>query len=569
MTTTDGSSQPAPARAPSRDDGWPEVEVALLRASAADVERGAANAKRDAAAAVQALQRFRGRRAIRVADRLHRAARPLAVARRSAGGRDATGPVQPPRPQPDTPDPAEFRRRFLHALDQPGGPGVVIESAAEREPAAGRVASRGSDAAQPATTVQPATAARLAADAGWRIVPAADAAVRLIDRSDGWSVGRPRGPVLVALVDNAADWLDCAWLSEADLVVVPDAATAAALRERFAVAPQLAGSGEGLRAALRRWTEGYRIGIAIGIPSWEVAPTWGDLHFARDLQRQLERAGYATRIHILPEWADAAAARDDAAIHLFGLSVREPLPGQRTILWVISHPERVTPSLLARADRVYVASDRAVERFASLTAAPVTALHQATEPERFRPDRSGPAHDVLFVGNTRGVRRTMIEWLVPTKMDLAIYGRGWARQIGASPHIRGEHIPNDQVHRWYASAAVVLNDHWPDMREHGFLSNRLYDALAAGAFVVSDAVPGVEEEFDGGVVTADSGGKLRATIHAALGDPAWRRRIAERGRRAVLARHTFAVRAGSILHDLAGDLGDAPQRSRDVGDDGR
>ena len=569
MTRSEASAQPArtaagtPPPTAAADGRWPDAELALLRASAADAERAAAATRCDAAAAVQALRRFRGRRAIRVANRLHRAARPLARLRSAAGERQASGPVRPPRPQAGTPDPAQFRRHFLQALDQPGGPGVVIASG-------GGPGSPGANAvADPSGAEHPAAgaAARLASDAGWRIVPDADAAIRLVDRPAGWAVGGPRGPVLVALVDHAADWLECAWLNEADLIIVPDAASAAVLRQWLAVVPQVAASGQALRGALRRWAEGYRIGIAIGIPSWEVAPVWGDLHFARDLQRQFERAGFATRIHLLPEWSDAAAARDDVAIHLFGLSEREPLPGQRTILWVISHPERVSPRLLGRADRVYVASDRAAARFASATAAPVTALHQATEPERFRPDRTGPAHEVLFVGNTRGVRRTIIEWLVPTTMDLAIYGRGWTRQIGPSPHIRDEHVPNDQVPGWYASAAVVLNDHWPDMREHGFLSNRLYDALAAGAFVVSDAVPGVEDEFDGGVVTVASGGELRATLQAALADPGWRRRIAERGRRAVLERHTFAARVATILADLGDDHGAALRPSRAEPDD--
>ena len=33
---------------------------------------------------------------------------------------------------------------------------------------------------------------------------------------------------------------------------------------------------------------------------------------------------------------------------------------------------------------------------------------------------------------------------------------------------------------------MVLNDHWEDMRAEGFLSNRLFDAVASGARVVTD-----------------------------------------------------------------------------------
>ena len=47
----------------------------------------------------------------------------------------------------------------------------------------------------------------------------------------------------------------------------------------------------------------------------------------------------------------------------------------------------------------------------------------------------------------------------------------------------------------YRSAGVVLNDHWPDMAKHGFLSNRLFDAAASGARVVSDDAVGIKEVF--------------------------------------------------------------------------
>jgi hypothetical protein len=296
-----------------------------------------------------------------------------------------------------------------------------------------------------------------------------------------------------------------------------------------------------------------RIGIAIGAPTWEGAPSWGDLHFARGLQRQFAARGHPTRIHILPDWADAVSARDDVAIHLFGLRERRPHAGQRTILWVISHPDKVTDRMLDEADRVYVGSDLAVPGLAARATTPVTALHQATDPDVFRVDPTGPRHAVLFVGNTRGVRREMVDWMTPTSLDLAIYGQGWETFIDEPGVIRGEHIPNGRLHRWYGAAGVVLADHWPDMRAGGFLSNRLYDVLAAGGFVISDVVAGIDEEFDGAIVTAGSGGELRWAVRDYLADPARRHELSDRGRRAVLDRHTFGHRVAAILDDLARD----------------
>ncbi len=42
---------------------------------------------------------------------------------------------------------------------------------------------------------------------------------------------------------------------------------------------------------------------------------------------------------------------------------------------------------------------------------------------------------------------------------------------------------------------MVLNDHWEDMRTSGFISNRLFDAAASGARVITDAVEGLPATF--------------------------------------------------------------------------
>lgn len=43
------------------------------------------------------------------------------------------------------------------------------------------------------------------------------------------------------------------------------------------------------------------------------------------------------------------------------------------------------------------------------------------------------------------------------------------------------------------SADILLNDHWEDMREKGFVSNRIYDGLACGAFILTDMVKAMGE----------------------------------------------------------------------------
>jgi spore maturation protein CgeB len=311
-----------------------------------------------------------------------------------------------------------------------------------------------------------------------------------------------------------------------------------------------------VRDALGQWATATRWAIRIGVPRWEEISQWGDVFFARAIQRVLERAGSPVRVQLLPEWSSPESAREDVTLHLLGLSEAPVRSGQVNLLWQISHPELATPDLYDRYDRVFVASDSFAAQLAPRCRVPVVALHQATDPERFAPVPGGPAHDLLFVANSRKVRRRIVDDLAATGRDVAIYGRGWTADLVDPRLVRGEGIPNADLARFYTAASIVLNDHWDDMRANGFLSNRLYDALAAGGFVISDDVPGIDAEFDGAVVTYHDAAELDRLIERYLADPAERRRLAERGRRAVLERHTFADRV-PILVEAARTVLDA------------
>lgn len=313
-----------------------------------------------------------------------------------------------------------------------------------------------------------------------------------------------------------------------------------------------------LQQILYDWLEASRFGICIGVPEAEQTPRWGDYHFARAIQRQLERSGHPTRIFLLPEWEEEYVAREDVIIHLFGLSEYRTRDGQLNVMWNISHPERVSLEQCEAYDAIFVASDSFAETLQSSVDVPVHGLYQATDPDRFYPDPGGPEHELLFVGNSRRVRRRIIDDLAGTSYDLAIYGADWTRDLVDQRYVRGEHVPNQELRRYYSSAMIVLNDHWDDMREHGFISNRIYDALACGAVVVSDHVEGIDEHLDGSVVTYRTRDELLAHIDRLLEDPEERQRRGRRGREVVLSEHTFAHRVRTMLDVIGPSLGQLP-----------
>jgi O-antigen biosynthesis protein len=316
-------------------------------------------------------------------------------------------------------------------------------------------------------------------------------------------------------------------------------------------ADRLAGAREreaaALRDALIEWTSATRYGLRIGVTSWDVIDRWGDYHFARGLQRSLERAGHPTRLHFLRDWTSHVAARDDVAVHLFGLKEAPTHPGQVNLLWHISHPDLATRELYDRYDHAFVASDRFADTMAEQAEVPVTALHQATDPERFRPMPGGPHHELLFVGSSRKVHRRIVDDLAGTSHDLAIYGRDWTPDLAEPRFVKGEGVQNAELARYNSAADIVLNDHWDDMRIEGFISNRVYDALACESFVISDHLPDIGPEFEGAVPTYRTRAELETLIARYLDDPAERHRLAARGRAIVLGRHTFDHRVESIL----------------------
>jgi hypothetical protein len=312
--------------------------------------------------------------------------------------------------------------------------------------------------------------------------------------------------------------------------------------------------------AERRWShDGFGAPLAISIQicpqRWDGAERWGDTHFARALADELGRHGHAARIEVVAEWDASERPPADVTIHLRGLWPYVPRRGvgrdELSVLWNISHPDLVTVAECDAFDLVLTPSARHAEQLARRTRTPVHVLEQATDPTVFFPEHD-PAHvrELVFVGNSRGIFRPILRDLLPTDHDLAVWGQGWA---GVLPDgvLAGQHLRNDAVRRAYSSAALVLNDHWSDMRAQGIVSNRVYDALACGALVVSDRLPELHERFGDTVVTYATREDLRAQIAELLADPAQRAERAAAGRARVLAQHTFRHRVDALLDALA------------------
>jgi Glycosyl transferases group 1 len=305
------------------------------------------------------------------------------------------------------------------------------------------------------------------------------------------------------------------------------------------------------RAADRRSPPARRWAITVAAPSAKVAARWGDWHLAQALAGSLRRLGQEVRLQTADQ-ADHLAGRScDVHLVLRGLHPVRRTPGQRHVLWILSHPESVTDDELAAADLVLSASPQFADHLRERTVTPVDVLLQATDHRLFRPRPPDPAHrhDVTIVAKSRDVLRPIVADALAAGLRPRIYGGGW-RGIVDPELVVAEHIDNERLPTVYSSAGVVLNDHWGTMRAWGFVSNRIFDALACRAPVISDAVDGLAELFDGAVLEYRGPAELRALVDDVLADPARARERADRGRSIILTGHTMDQRARQLSSGL-------------------
>ena len=304
-----------------------------------------------------------------------------------------------------------------------------------------------------------------------------------------------------------------------------------------------------------------RWALKIASPGTLLGDRWGDTFFGEDLAAALRRLGQRVVVDRHSAWDRPGAEHEDVNLVLRGRLPFAPLPGAINLLWVISHPDQVTTDEMRSGwDQVYSAGPAWAEQVSLRTGVRVKTLLQATDPRRFHPGAGeGAGHGVLFVGRTRGERRKVVLDAAAVSEDLAVYGDdGWEQYLEPR-FIRSDILPNVALPTAYAGARVVLNDHWDDMRRGGFLSNRLFDAAAAGARIVSDDIMGLSEIFGEQVQRYESLTELQELL--AETSSKWPTETELRDLADEIARHhSFDARARVLLDDARSQHAMRPRR---------
>ena len=291
--------------------------------------------------------------------------------------------------------------------------------------------------------------------------------------------------------------------------------------------------------------------VAVYTPNDSNNRHWGDYFFANALNESFEKAGFDSKVYERDFWYEDDC---DIVIVLRGLYEYEPQPGKINLMWNISHPDDIPLEEYEKYDAVFIASNKFANEIDDQTSTVVKPLLQCTNTNLFYPEIDGEFdNEVLFVGVTRGVFRQVVKDIIETGHDISVYGYGWDKFID-NKFIKGDFIDNDILNRAYSSCKILLNDHWDDMKDKGFISNRIFDALACEAFVISDEVATVEDVFGDVVVTYNGHEDLDKKVDYYLANDEKRKELAKKGRELVLKNHTFDSRVMEILSSLRKDV---------------
>lgn len=296
-----------------------------------------------------------------------------------------------------------------------------------------------------------------------------------------------------------------------------------------------------------------RMNILLACPRAEPGKEWGDQYFGLSLAKAVVSCGADARLEYTPRprsLPDFGAGRS-VDLFLRGKKTHHAKWGRPFFMWVISHPQSLDDKELSSAAHIFAASEWLAEDLEA-RGYPVSFLPQCTDPAIFSPEKANEElkTSVLFVGNRRlEFTRSAVQQAVDAGFPVRVWGRGWD---GFLPDgvFAGEHIPNELLGAYYASASVVLNDHAEAMSKGGFASNRVYDVLASGTELVTDGALGIPEDLRSHVHVYETPNDLGSAITRALERAAGSRAEALKVASRVRSEHTFEERAARIIEQM-------------------
>ena len=293
--------------------------------------------------------------------------------------------------------------------------------------------------------------------------------------------------------------------------------------------------------------------------------SWGDYILGQDLKSGFETIGYSVEPAYMENFYSEDASNTPIDVYMHGFIPFNPPvhPEKINVMYLyypletaqmqkyhnlknISEPDWMSLQtelwdfqLIAVASPTY---QKEIEKLGIKT----IFVPQFTNPRKFFYEYDKEAsYDILFVGRP-GYERISAKWAIESGFDVALFGEGWETQA-PKEMVKGTYIDNSELHKYYASAKIVLNDTRADMKKAGFISNRVFDVTASEGFLISDYMPEIEQFYGDSIPMFKSKEELKQLIDYYLAHPEERAKKAKKAQKITLSLFTSDLAAQKII----------------------
>ena len=248
------------------------------------------------------------------------------------------------------------------------------------------------------------------------------------------------------------------------------------------------------QALARTAFSGTQPSIAFAVYTTDLDEGRGDLYTAIGLGRELERTGFEVAYLPRERWYDLPVGTQIVVAMLETFDVTRISVDITKVAWIRNQTDRwAEQEWLALFDLVLASSDASISRLASRFAGPTAVFPIGVDAELFSGQaRSEGRHGVIATVNQWGREREVHGFLKERAPDfeLALFGhqRGMAPEL--RPYAEGP-VSFFSLPSLYRQARVVLDDFNHTTAPYGNVNSRLFEALAAGAIVLTNRGAGL------------------------------------------------------------------------------
>lgn len=312
----------------------------------------------------------------------------------------------------------------------------------------------------------------------------------------------------------------------------------------------------------------YAADVGLKISAAKPLTFWGDHILGQDLKRGLESIGYSVQPSYSENYYPRGSDESFIDIYMHGyVPFNPPRATHKTNVLYLYYPIETANakkyqnlsniqepdwySLQTEPwnfDLIAVASPTYQKEIEKL-GIPTIFAPQFTNPEKFFYEYDKEkAYDILFVGRA-GYERISALWAMQEGFEVALFGDGW-QDKAPKEYFKGNFIKNEELHKYYSSAKIVLNDTREDMKKAGFISNRVFDVTASGGFLISDYMPEIEQFYGDSIPMFQTRAELRKLLDYYLKHPDERTIKAKKAQEITLKFFTNTAVAEKIMTNL-------------------